>query len=183
FWGLSRQPPGTPQIQQVYGAMNPLLAYALAPMHLSAFGIPRDSGKTTWEPKSAGHTVHVESAGTIPGPMRTERTSWKIWRAPDIGGACSVTSLSSSRTTSASLAHTEHTLLAAISDKYHPIKTIQSEPGDAVGALAPYPPTLRKTSATTRNSRRHGRRDRGSRQPDVQGWCGVREGPHTNPGT
>ena len=32
-------------------------------------------------------------------------------------------------------AHRAHSL-AAISDKYHPIKTIQSEPGDAVGALA-----------------------------------------------
>ncbi|EJK63625.1 hypothetical protein THAOC_15705 [Thalassiosira oceanica] len=46
------EPPGTPQIQQVYGAMNPLLAYTLAPMHLSAFYIPRGSGKTTWEPTS-----------------------------------------------------------------------------------------------------------------------------------
>ncbi|EJK78045.1 hypothetical protein THAOC_00082 [Thalassiosira oceanica] len=46
------EPPGTPQIQQVYGAMNPLLAYTLAPMHLPAFYIPRDSGKTTWEPTS-----------------------------------------------------------------------------------------------------------------------------------
>ncbi|EJK55360.1 hypothetical protein THAOC_24913 [Thalassiosira oceanica] len=48
-----KSPPGTPQIQQVYCAINPLLAYALAPMHLSAFGIPRDSGKTTWEPTSS----------------------------------------------------------------------------------------------------------------------------------
>ncbi|EJK70691.1 hypothetical protein THAOC_07929 [Thalassiosira oceanica] len=46
------EPPGTPQIQQVYSAMDPLLAYTLAPMHLSAFSIPRDSGKTTWEPTS-----------------------------------------------------------------------------------------------------------------------------------
>ncbi|EJK76683.1 hypothetical protein THAOC_01542, partial [Thalassiosira oceanica] len=46
------RPGGTPQIQQVYGAMNPLLAYTLAPMHLSAFHITRDSGKTTWEPMS-----------------------------------------------------------------------------------------------------------------------------------
>ena len=44
--------PGTPQIWQVYGAMDPLLAYALAPMHLSAFHIPRGSGKTSWEPSS-----------------------------------------------------------------------------------------------------------------------------------
>ncbi|EJK57742.1 hypothetical protein THAOC_22183, partial [Thalassiosira oceanica] len=48
FWGLSHLA-GTPQIQQVYSAMNPLLAYTLAPMHLSAFDIPRGSGKTTWE--------------------------------------------------------------------------------------------------------------------------------------
>ena len=40
-------------------------------------------------------------------------------------------------------AHRAHSL-AAISDKYHPIKTIQSEPGDAVGALALYPPYLKK---------------------------------------
>ncbi|EJK74939.1 hypothetical protein THAOC_03356 [Thalassiosira oceanica] len=40
---------GTPQIQQVYSAMDPLVAYTLAPMHLPAFNIPRDSGKTTWE--------------------------------------------------------------------------------------------------------------------------------------
>ncbi|EJK50068.1 hypothetical protein THAOC_31008, partial [Thalassiosira oceanica] len=31
----------TPQIQQVYGAKNPLLAYTLVPMHLPAFYIPR----------------------------------------------------------------------------------------------------------------------------------------------
>ncbi|EJK52322.1 hypothetical protein THAOC_28418 [Thalassiosira oceanica] len=35
------EPPGKPQNQQVYGAMDPLLAYTLAPMHLSAFDIPR----------------------------------------------------------------------------------------------------------------------------------------------
>ncbi|EJK47819.1 hypothetical protein THAOC_33439, partial [Thalassiosira oceanica] len=51
FRGQSRLA-GTPQIQQVYGAMNPLLAYALAPMHLPAFYIPRGNGKTTWEPVS-----------------------------------------------------------------------------------------------------------------------------------
>ncbi|EJK52447.1 hypothetical protein THAOC_28273, partial [Thalassiosira oceanica] len=45
--------PCTPQIQQVYCAMDPLLAYTLAPMHLSAFYIPRGSGKTTWEPTSS----------------------------------------------------------------------------------------------------------------------------------
>ena len=44
------QQPGTPQIEHVYGAMNPLLAYTLALMHLPAFHIPRASGKTTWEP-------------------------------------------------------------------------------------------------------------------------------------
>ena len=38
---LGSEPPGTPQIQQVYGAMNPLLAYTLALMHLPAFYIPR----------------------------------------------------------------------------------------------------------------------------------------------
>ncbi|EJK64360.1 hypothetical protein THAOC_14914 [Thalassiosira oceanica] len=47
------EPPGTPQIQQVYGAKSPLLAYTLAPMHLSAFYIPRGSRKTTWEPTSS----------------------------------------------------------------------------------------------------------------------------------
>ncbi|EJK67302.1 hypothetical protein THAOC_11686, partial [Thalassiosira oceanica] len=45
--------PGTPQIQQAYCAMDPLQVYTLAPMHLSAFGIPRGSGKTTWEPTSS----------------------------------------------------------------------------------------------------------------------------------
>ena len=29
--------------------MDPLMAYALAPMHLPAFHIPWVSGKTTWE--------------------------------------------------------------------------------------------------------------------------------------
>ncbi|EJK58892.1 hypothetical protein THAOC_20949, partial [Thalassiosira oceanica] len=33
--------PGTPQIKQVYSAMDPLVAYALAPMHLPALYIPR----------------------------------------------------------------------------------------------------------------------------------------------
>ncbi|EJK73311.1 hypothetical protein THAOC_05070, partial [Thalassiosira oceanica] len=40
------------QIKKVYGAMKPLVAYALAPMHLAAFHTPRGSGKTTWEPVS-----------------------------------------------------------------------------------------------------------------------------------
>ncbi|EJK50625.1 hypothetical protein THAOC_30340, partial [Thalassiosira oceanica] len=38
---LGFEPPGTPQIQQGYGAMNPLLAYTLALMPLPAFHIPR----------------------------------------------------------------------------------------------------------------------------------------------
>ena len=50
---LGFEPPGTPQIQQVYGAMDPLLDYTLTPMHLAAFYIPRGSGKTTWEPTSS----------------------------------------------------------------------------------------------------------------------------------
>ena len=33
--------------------MDPLLAYTLAPMHLSPFDIPRGSGKSTWEPASS----------------------------------------------------------------------------------------------------------------------------------
>ena len=33
--------------------MNPLLAYALAPVNLPGCSIPRDSGKTTWEPTSS----------------------------------------------------------------------------------------------------------------------------------
>ncbi|EJK59748.1 hypothetical protein THAOC_19992 [Thalassiosira oceanica] len=73
---LGSEPPGTPQIQQVYGAMNPLLAYTLAPMHLPAFYIPRGNGKTTWEPVSTStstatprpnedHLVGYEECGTI----------------------------------------------------------------------------------------------------------------------
>ncbi|EJK55488.1 hypothetical protein THAOC_24779, partial [Thalassiosira oceanica] len=62
------EPPGTPQIQQVYGAMNPLLAYTLALMHLPAFHIPRASGKTTWEPTSTSTSTvtpcfHAEISG------------------------------------------------------------------------------------------------------------------------
>ncbi|EJK51358.1 hypothetical protein THAOC_29476 [Thalassiosira oceanica] len=65
------EPPGTPQIQRVFGAMNPLLAYALAPMHLSAFYIPRGSGKTTWEPTSTSTSIAttcflVEISGSEP---------------------------------------------------------------------------------------------------------------------
>ncbi|EJK48067.1 hypothetical protein THAOC_33167 [Thalassiosira oceanica] len=45
--------PGTPQIGRVYGSMDPLLTYTLAPMHLSAFHISRGSGKTAWEPTSS----------------------------------------------------------------------------------------------------------------------------------
>ncbi|EJK55323.1 hypothetical protein THAOC_24953, partial [Thalassiosira oceanica] len=68
---LGSEPPGTPQIQQVYGAMNPLLAYTLAPMHLPAFYIPRDSGKTTWEPTSTSTSTatpcfHAEISGSEP---------------------------------------------------------------------------------------------------------------------
>ncbi|EJK65206.1 hypothetical protein THAOC_13964, partial [Thalassiosira oceanica] len=60
--------PDTPQIQQGYGAMNPLLAYTLALMHLPAFHIPRASGKTTWEPTStstptATPCLHAEISG------------------------------------------------------------------------------------------------------------------------
>ncbi|EJK76231.1 hypothetical protein THAOC_02020, partial [Thalassiosira oceanica] len=51
------EPPGTPQIQQVYGAMDPLLASTLALMHLAAFAISRGSGKTTWEPTSSSTTT------------------------------------------------------------------------------------------------------------------------------
>ncbi|EJK52477.1 hypothetical protein THAOC_28238, partial [Thalassiosira oceanica] len=65
------QQPGTPQIQRVYGAMNPLLAYTLAPMHLPAFHIPRASGKTTWEPTSTSTSTatpcfHAEISGSEP---------------------------------------------------------------------------------------------------------------------
>ena len=34
---LGSELPGTPEIKQVYGVMNPLLAYTLALMHLPAF--------------------------------------------------------------------------------------------------------------------------------------------------
>ncbi|EJK74849.1 hypothetical protein THAOC_03449, partial [Thalassiosira oceanica] len=62
------EPPGIPQIKRVYGAKNPLLAYTLALMHLSAFYIPRASGKTTWEPVStstptASPCFHAEISG------------------------------------------------------------------------------------------------------------------------
>ncbi|EJK50342.1 hypothetical protein THAOC_30702, partial [Thalassiosira oceanica] len=62
------EPPDTPQIKRVYGAMNPLLAYALALMHLPAFHIPRASGKTTWEPTSTSTSTatpcfHAEISG------------------------------------------------------------------------------------------------------------------------
>ncbi|EJK47254.1 hypothetical protein THAOC_34040, partial [Thalassiosira oceanica] len=39
--------------REVNGAMNPLLAYTLAPMHLSVFAIPSISEKTTWGPTSS----------------------------------------------------------------------------------------------------------------------------------
>ena len=65
------EPPGTPQIQHVYGAMNPLLAYTLALMHLPAFHIPRASGKTTWEPVSTSTPTGTpcfrsEISGSVP---------------------------------------------------------------------------------------------------------------------
>ncbi|EJK45079.1 hypothetical protein THAOC_36326, partial [Thalassiosira oceanica] len=71
FWGFE-PPPGTPQIQQVYSAMNPLLAYTLAPMHLSAFYIPRGRGKTTWEPTS---TDNLASARARPSVRQSVRDS------------------------------------------------------------------------------------------------------------
>ncbi|EJK68008.1 hypothetical protein THAOC_10865 [Thalassiosira oceanica] len=65
------QPPDTPQIQQVYLAMDPSLAYTLAHSHLSAVTIPRGSGKTTWEPTSsptptATPRFHAEISGFQP---------------------------------------------------------------------------------------------------------------------
>ncbi|EJK67777.1 hypothetical protein THAOC_11148, partial [Thalassiosira oceanica] len=65
------EPPGTPQIQQVYSTMDPLLAYALAPMHLPVFYIPMGGGKTTWEPVStltstATPCFHAEISGFEP---------------------------------------------------------------------------------------------------------------------
>ncbi|EJK54223.1 hypothetical protein THAOC_26177, partial [Thalassiosira oceanica] len=65
------EPPDTPQIQRVYGAMIPLLAYTLALMHLPAFRIPRGSGKTTWGPTStstptATHCFCAEISGFEP---------------------------------------------------------------------------------------------------------------------
>ncbi|EJK72694.1 hypothetical protein THAOC_05749, partial [Thalassiosira oceanica] len=66
---------------QGYGAMNPLLAYTLALMHLPAFHIPRDIGKTTWEPTptstpTATSCLHAEISGfetpdTFLGPIAT----------------------------------------------------------------------------------------------------------------
>ena len=66
---LGFEAPGTPQFRQIYGAiMDPLLAYALAPMHLPAFYILRGSGKTTWEPTSSSTSTatpcfHAEIPG------------------------------------------------------------------------------------------------------------------------
>ena len=67
---LGFEPPGTPQIQQVYRAMDPLVAYALAPMHLPVFYILRGSGKTTWEPapnltSTAAPCFHAEILGLV----------------------------------------------------------------------------------------------------------------------
>ncbi|EJK50365.1 hypothetical protein THAOC_30676 [Thalassiosira oceanica] len=60
-------------------AMGPLLAYTLAPMHLSsAFSIPRDghTGKTTWEPMSTSTSTatpcfRAEISGGLTEPPRT----------------------------------------------------------------------------------------------------------------
>ncbi|EJK55107.1 hypothetical protein THAOC_25193 [Thalassiosira oceanica] len=60
---LGSEPPGTPQIQQVYDSMILLLAYTLAPMYLSAFYIPRGSGKTTWEPTSTSTSTATPCFG------------------------------------------------------------------------------------------------------------------------
>ncbi|EJK44837.1 hypothetical protein THAOC_36598 [Thalassiosira oceanica] len=59
------EPPGTPQTQQVYSAMDPLVAYALAPMHLPALYIPRGSGKTTWEPVSSSTSTATPLKGLL----------------------------------------------------------------------------------------------------------------------
>ncbi|EJK67314.1 hypothetical protein THAOC_11671 [Thalassiosira oceanica] len=61
---LGFEPPGTPQIKQVYSAMDPLVAYALAPMHLPALYIPRGSGKTTWEPVSSSTSTATPCFGS-----------------------------------------------------------------------------------------------------------------------
>ncbi|EJK76386.1 hypothetical protein THAOC_01855 [Thalassiosira oceanica] len=61
----SEPPPGTPQIQREYGAMDPLLAYTLALMLLPAFCIPKGSGKATWEPTStAAPCFRAELSGS-----------------------------------------------------------------------------------------------------------------------
>ncbi|EJK50645.1 hypothetical protein THAOC_30317, partial [Thalassiosira oceanica] len=71
------EPPGTPQIQQVYGAMNLLLVYTLAPMHLPAFHIPRASGKTTWEPTSTSTLADKNDL------RRLRRPFFRIWQQTD----------------------------------------------------------------------------------------------------
>ncbi|EJK64586.1 hypothetical protein THAOC_14668, partial [Thalassiosira oceanica] len=71
------QQPGTPQIQKVYGAMDPLLAYTLAHSHLSAFAIPRGSGKTTWDPLSS-------SASTATPCFRSEISGFQQPGTPQI---------------------------------------------------------------------------------------------------
>ncbi|EJK52704.1 hypothetical protein THAOC_27993, partial [Thalassiosira oceanica] len=73
------EPPGTPQIQQVYGAMNPLLAYTLALMHLPAFHIPRASGKTTWESTSTSTsttTLHFSAEISLVEQPGTPQIQW-----------------------------------------------------------------------------------------------------------
>ena len=84
------QQPGTPQIDHVYGAMNPLLVYTLALMHLSAFHIPRASGKTTWEPVStstptAAPCFHAEISGSEP-PGIPQIQQVGIWCHEPIAG-------------------------------------------------------------------------------------------------
>ena len=63
--------PGIHHNEQVNNDMDPLLAYSLAPMHLSAFYIHRSSGRTTWEPASSSNSTatprfHAEISGFEP---------------------------------------------------------------------------------------------------------------------
>ncbi|EJK61996.1 hypothetical protein THAOC_17415 [Thalassiosira oceanica] len=61
----------------LYDAMDPLLAYTLAAMHLSAIYIHRGSGKTTWEPTST-------STSTATPCFRAEISSFKLPGTPQI---------------------------------------------------------------------------------------------------
>ncbi|EJK74491.1 hypothetical protein THAOC_03825, partial [Thalassiosira oceanica] len=68
------EPPDTPQIQQVYVAMNPLLVYTLAPMHLPAFYIPRARSEISQisdrqQGASMGDEVAICVHGVFPLPM------------------------------------------------------------------------------------------------------------------